>query len=307
MDSVIQFEGTIYENGYGLLAQKVMRDRSLKGPSKLIYAYMCSFASIGKNGDRLAFPSVSLQCAELNMSEDTYYKWRKPLVDKGYINITRQRQEGAKFDNNVYSIVAVPVENKKVVDLEEKRPYPKKSGMENKPYPKFPSTENPSTENSGTNSNSFNSNIFNNKKDEEEEDQQAELIALFSDCISPANRIVEKKIIEWLGKLPFEVIKAEIENAALNGGRSWNYVQTLLEQDEKNNFRSVDDVNKKVTEYNSRKKKRGSTTKKPVRTEILPEWFEENNKENKVENANNEDMEAKKRAIAEKLKAFNSK
>ena len=46
MNSVIQFEGTIYENGYGLLAQKVMRDKDLPKQSKLIYAYMCSFAGV---------------------------------------------------------------------------------------------------------------------------------------------------------------------------------------------------------------------------------------------------------------------
>jgi len=159
MDSVIQFEGTIYENGYGLLAQKVMRDKTLPKQSKLIYAYMCSFASVGKNGERTAFPSISLQCDELNMSEDTYYRWRKPLIDRGYIKITKQRQEGSKFDRNLYSIIAVPVP----IENDEKagnEPTPKKLGMDEKPYPKNPSTENPSTKNpskekKGTISNSF--------------------------------------------------------------------------------------------------------------------------------------------------------
>lgn len=163
MDSVIQFEGTIYEDGYGLLAQKVMRDRELPKQSKLIYAYMCSFAGVSKNGERTAFPSVSLQCAELGMSEDTYYKWRKPLVEEGYIKITKQRGDRAKFDNNIYSIVAVPTETPKE---EKKQPYPKNKGAVNSPYPKKPSTDKPSTEepstdNSGTNSNSINSNSIN--------------------------------------------------------------------------------------------------------------------------------------------------
>lgn len=161
MDSVIQFEGTIYEEGYGLLAKKVMRDKTLPKQSKLIYAYMCSFASVGKNGERTAFPSISLQCYELDMSEDTYYKWRKPLIDRGFIRITKQRQEGSKFDRNLYSIlpVPVPVETEKTVDTEGIEPTPKKSGTAKKPYPKNPSTEKPSTEkpsteNKGTISNS---------------------------------------------------------------------------------------------------------------------------------------------------------
>ena len=161
MDSVIQFEGTIYEDGYGLLAQKVMRDKKLPRQSKLIYAYMCSFAGVSKDGERTAFPSIKLQCDELGMSEDTYFKWRKYLIDGGYIKINKQRNKQAKFERNIYSIIAVPKENEK----EKENPYPNSSGMEEKPsnqhsnpYPNSSGTEKPSTENKGTNSNSFNIN-----------------------------------------------------------------------------------------------------------------------------------------------------
>lgn len=163
MDAVIQFEGTIYENGYGLIAQKVMRDKTLPKQSKLIYSYMCSFAGTNENGERTAFPSVSLQCDELGMSEDTYYKWRKYLIERGFVRITRQRAEGAKFDRNIYSILAVPQEPQK----EATTPYPKNSGTD--PYPKNPSTDNPSTENLGTNINNLNINSFNIKKQKETE------------------------------------------------------------------------------------------------------------------------------------------
>lgn len=142
MDSVIQFEGTIYEDGYGLLAQKVMRDKNLPRQSKLIYAYMCAFAGVNKDGERTAFPSVELQCNELDMTENTYYKWRKPLIDYGYIKINKQRDENSKFERNIYSIVAVPKE--RVIEIndnsnlekEEEKPYPKNYGMDEKPYPK---------------------------------------------------------------------------------------------------------------------------------------------------------------------------
>jgi hypothetical protein len=145
MDSVIQFRGTIYENGYGLIASKVMRDKSIPKQSRLIYAYMCSFASIDKDGNRVAFPSVSLQCDELDMSEDTYYKWRKELEKRGLITIEKRKSDG-KFERNLYFIEAVPVPQNT-----NSEPYPKKSG-----------TENSSTENSGTNSISSNS-ISSNK------------------------------------------------------------------------------------------------------------------------------------------------
>lgn len=56
-------------------------------------------------------------------------------------------------------------------------------------------------------------------------------------------------------------------------------------------------------------KKTGKSSKqKPIRTEVLPDWFEENNEETVVEerpkNGNNKELEARKRAIEEKLKAF---
>ena len=146
MDSVIQFRGTIYENGYGLIASKVMRNKSIPKQSRLIYAYMCSFASMNEKGERVAFPSVSLQCEELDMSEDTYYKWRKELESRGLITIEKRKEQG-KFDRNLYFIEAVPV--------------PKDTSSE--PYPKNSGTENPGTENPGTNI--ISSNIISSNKD----------------------------------------------------------------------------------------------------------------------------------------------
>jgi hypothetical protein len=151
MDSVIQFRGTIYENGYGLIASKVMRDKSIPKQSRLIYAYMCSFASIDKDGNRVAFPSVSLQCEELDMSEDTYYKWRKVLEQRGLITIEKRKENG-KFERNLYFIEAVPV--------------PKDTSSE--PYPKNSGTEDSGTEKQGAIINSSNSISFNKNSNNKE-------------------------------------------------------------------------------------------------------------------------------------------
>lgn len=271
-DSVIQFEGTIYENGYGLIAQRVMRDKVLPKQSKLIYAYMCSFAGVSKTGDRTAFPSISLQCNELGMTEDTYYKWRKPLIDKGYIKITKQRKEGAKFDNNIYSIMAVPVEVKT-----EEKPHPKKQGMDEKPYPKKSSTEKSSTEKSGTNSNIFNSNIFKKEEEEEEEDnfQLIELISLFNQNISVSNPIIENKISCFLEHLSFEVIKREIETCAMYGAKTWSYVEAALYEDVKLGINSIEQLENKYKNFKSKTKNKSSVyNKKLIRTEQTPHWLE---------------------------------
>ncbi|MFL6557000.1 MAG: Replication initiation and membrane attachment protein, partial [Bacillus sp. (in: firmicutes)] len=59
----------------------------------------------------------------------------------------------------------------------------------------------------------------------------------------------------------------------------------------------------KVTES---KKTTRSSNKKPIRTELIPDWFDESTKDAGKDPAqgNNSEVEAKKRAIEEKLKAF---
>lgn len=190
MDSVIQFRGTIYENGYGLIASKVMRDKTLPKQSRLIYAYMCSFASMNENGDRVAFPSVSLQCEELGMSEDTYYKWRKVLEERGLITIEKRKEKG-KFERNLYFIEAVPVPKDT-----NKEPHPKKSGTDEpkKPYPKKSGTEKSGTNNISSNSIKNNTNntnigyIDDDKRTESSAKHDDESINLIIDILREATK-----------------------------------------------------------------------------------------------------------------------
>lgn len=240
-EHVIQFEGTIYENGYGLLAQKVMRDKNLPKQSKLIYAYMCSFAGVSKDGERTAFPSVSLQCAELGMSEDTYYKWRKELITAGYIKIKKQRKEDAKFDKNIYSIVAVPqpVEEEKKEENSNVKPYPNSSGADEKPlnqgfepYPNSSGAENPSTENSGTNSNSSIINSFNKDLDTIDTKTKKEKQQQLMEKSFYKNGIVPKEITRVLDIFSIDTEQADffykiILSAKKNAGKELNMSLTF--------------------------------------------------------------------------------
>lgn len=147
LDSVIQMRGTIYEKGFGLLAQHVMRDRSLHKNAKLIYAYLCSYAWGNTNAKRTAFPSVGIQCTDLGMSEDTYYKYRKQLITKGYINVEKQKNEKGQFSRNLYYIESIVIPKEGTEELS-----PKKLGMDqtSKPHPKNPGTEKPTSEKPST-------------------------------------------------------------------------------------------------------------------------------------------------------------
>ena len=92
-------ENSIYKNGYGIVAKFVMRDKNLSVEAKAIYAYICSFAGSGTT----AFPSAELMISELKMGKNRFFKFRKELVDKGYITIVKQRA-GNRRERNLYKI-----------------------------------------------------------------------------------------------------------------------------------------------------------------------------------------------------------
>ncbi|WXR61204.1 helix-turn-helix domain-containing protein [Peptostreptococcaceae bacterium AGR-M142] len=89
----------ILKNGYGIIPKLVMRDRKLSAEAKAIYAYICSFAGSGST----AFPSIELMSADLNLSKRRLLKYRKELLEHGYIIVHQQRKEG-KRTNNIYEI-----------------------------------------------------------------------------------------------------------------------------------------------------------------------------------------------------------
>lgn len=165
LETVVAFEGTIYEEGYGMIAQKVMRDKDLPAKSKAIYAYLCAFAGSIRQGapdDREAFPGVKLMMKELGIgSDDTFYKFRKPLIEKGYLKV-RQTKEGSTFSRNIYSIVAVPAPVKKEEEVVETAP-----DVDSVPNPKNKGTENKSPNNRRIISNSLKSISF--KKDDDDD------------------------------------------------------------------------------------------------------------------------------------------
>lgn len=230
-----------------------------------------------------------------NDGETSIRSAMKELMIEGYVNRFRDRADKGTFGDYVYEVYERP----------EFNPKRENQVMVNSPKRDYPELDNPELDNHVHSNNDFSNNDFSNKKEEEEEEedhQPAELIALFSDCIGSVNKIIEKKIVEWLKKLPFEVIKAEIENAAIYGGRSWAYVEKLLKEDETKKLRSADDINKKVIEYTSRKKKPGNSNRKPVRTEILPDWFEKSTYEQKENKDTPKDIEKKKQEIDEMLR-----
>ena len=123
----------IMKNGYGFIPKLIMRDKDLSIEAKAIYSYLSSYTGAG----HIAYPSVSLMCGELKISEARFYKHRKQLEEKGYIVINKHRDDNG-WQNNVYTLPFVPT--------------PQNLSTQNL------STQNLSTQNMGTNSNSLKSN-----------------------------------------------------------------------------------------------------------------------------------------------------
>lgn len=140
-DKVTQFKGTVYENGYGLIAKKVMKDTELSIGSKGLYAYICAYAG----NENKAFPTRELITYELSISKDTFCKYKNELEKKGYIEVLKVKSNNGQFNNNLYEITSYPCPKKPDTD---------------KPDTVLPDTDPPDTEIKDTTNNSLTSNNY---------------------------------------------------------------------------------------------------------------------------------------------------
>ena len=175
-----------------------MKDKRLTIEAKSIYTYLCSYCG----GGTTAYPSVALQCSDLCISENRYYKHRRLLEEYGYIKIEQQKEiveydDGTTkelFTNNIYTIVlnideefkkkeAPPkkrVKNRiiKKVDSKKSNSSQTVDMTTSSPYLQFEGTKAVGMEDVSNNNNNINNNNFNNNninissssKEEREED-----------------------------------------------------------------------------------------------------------------------------------------
>lgn len=88
------------KGGYGVVFQDIMRNPDLPPYSKLLYAYLSSFA--GKKG--ICYPSKKCISHDLKITEGTVHKYIQPLVDQGFLRIERKKEHGL-LTNNIYHII----------------------------------------------------------------------------------------------------------------------------------------------------------------------------------------------------------
>ena len=90
---------SILNNGYGLISQEVMRDKTISVQAKSIYSYLCSMAG----NDGIAYPTQALMIDELSMNKTTFNKYLKEILSTGYVKVTQTRKSGKAY-KNVYTI-----------------------------------------------------------------------------------------------------------------------------------------------------------------------------------------------------------
>lgn len=89
----------VLNNDCGIISQLVMRDSSLHIEAKNIYSYMCANADL----DRKISITVIEIIADLQMSSCCFFKYRKELVDKGYLTIEKTRNAN-RAGANIYFV-----------------------------------------------------------------------------------------------------------------------------------------------------------------------------------------------------------
>lgn len=91
--------GSIYVDGFGMVASIVMRDKGISTAAKALYSYLMTFSN--KTGE--AWPTTGRILKEMNMPKPSFYKYRDELRDHGFIDWTTfGRKAGGR--RTVYTI-----------------------------------------------------------------------------------------------------------------------------------------------------------------------------------------------------------
>ena len=89
--------------GFTGLPRMVMFDQRLSCTAKVIYAYLASYSGAGQ----VSFPKVAVICRHLGLSENSFRKHMKQLVDTNYISRV-QRHINGRLASNSYHLNDCP-------------------------------------------------------------------------------------------------------------------------------------------------------------------------------------------------------
>ena len=98
MEKMMQ-EVDVLAMGYGVIPNRMISDPHLSIEAKGIYCYIAACTGSGETD----FPSVDLICSDLKIGKDRFRKYKKELLERGYLTIISGHRYGeGKFRNNRY-------------------------------------------------------------------------------------------------------------------------------------------------------------------------------------------------------------
>jgi DnaD/phage-associated family protein len=126
---------------------------------------------------------------------------------------------------------------------------------------------------------------------------------------------IAEKIASWITDTSEELVLEAMKIAVENGVKTWKYVETILRDWASKGYQTVEQVRAAQMAFKEQqtKKRNCSSTKqrKPIRTEMLPDWMENVNyhvpdsSQNSSQNQD-DDLEQRKRELEERLKKYSN-
>lgn len=146
------------------------------------------------------------------------------------------------------------------------------------------------------------------KEEEQEQEQNLTLSAddFYQQNFGILNSYIGEQIKAWVDDLNEELV-IEAMKRALAQQKKWKYAEGILKNWVNSNIRTLLDVQALDKEFERRKGSRAGP--KPIRTEVLPGWFDEEQQHriSTPEKETEADAEAKKQELEEILSEFRSK
>lgn len=120
---------------------------------------------------------------------------------------------------------------------------------------------------------------------------------------------IGERIVSWIDDTSKEIVIEAMKTAVENGAPRWVYVETILRDWYQKGYRTVDQVRAAQLAFKEQqaKKRNGfNGSRKPVRTEMIPDWLntDYSQYENNKESNDPEELERKRRELEERLKKY---
>lgn len=92
---------TTYNGGFTILPNSFIMNPDISSEAKCLMLLLMQYAWNGKDE---VFPSVETITYHLNWSNDRFQKYKKELVEKGFIEVTQAKSDTGQFKHNVYKL-----------------------------------------------------------------------------------------------------------------------------------------------------------------------------------------------------------